>query len=100
MHFGHVFMHFWHGCYGKAQPVAPIKTFARFQAGFLSSDDFHHLFHIFIEFHRFAWISTDFHVLHGFGAWMFDASNAQPAAPMETCARFQAGFFIDFHGFA
>ena len=25
---------------GKSQPAAPIETFARFQAGFLSSEDF------------------------------------------------------------
>ena len=25
----------------KSQPAAPIETFARFQAGFLSSEDFH-----------------------------------------------------------
>ena len=28
---------------GKAQPAAPIETFARFQAGFLSSEDFHRI---------------------------------------------------------
>ena len=26
---------------GKSQPAAPTKTFARFQAGFLSSEDVH-----------------------------------------------------------
>ena len=46
---------------GKIGPAAPISTFARFQAGFLSSEDFH-------GFHIFSWISIDFHgfVFHGF----------------------------------
>ena len=41
------------------EPAAPIETFARFQAGFLSSEDFHRFlsifidFMIFIDFHRF-----------------------------------------------
>ena len=28
---------------GKSRPAAPIETFARFQAGFLSSEDFHRI---------------------------------------------------------
>ena len=34
---------------GKRQPVASIETFARFQAGFLSSEDFHRISEIFID---------------------------------------------------
>ena len=35
---------------GKIGPAAPIETFARFQAGFLSSEDFHRFLLIFINF--------------------------------------------------
>ena len=41
----------------KTQPAAPIETFARFQAGFLSSEDFHRFPLIFTVFHRFRWIA-------------------------------------------
>ena len=41
----------------KKQPAAPIETLARFQAGFLSSEDFHRFLSIFIDFHGFSWIS-------------------------------------------
>ena len=46
---------------GKTQPAAPIETFARFQAGFLSSEDFHRFLLIIIDFHGFSWIFMDFH---------------------------------------
>ena len=39
--------------YGKSQPAAPIETFARFQAGFLSSEDFHRFLLIIMDFHDF-----------------------------------------------
>ena len=69
----------------KRQPAAPKETFARFQAGFLSSEDFHRFLWIFIGFHNFSWILMDFHVFRG----------------VETFARFQAGFLLseDFHRF-
>ena len=38
---------------GKEGPAAPIETFARFQAGFLSSEDFHRFLSIFIDLHGF-----------------------------------------------
>ena len=38
----------------KAQHAAPIETFARFQAGFLSSEDFHRFLLIIIDFHGFS----------------------------------------------
>ena len=41
---------------GDVQPAAPIETFARFQAGFLSSEDFHSFLLIFIDFHC-RWIA-------------------------------------------
>ena len=57
------------GCYnGKGGPAAPIETFARFQAGFLSSEDFHRFLSIFIDFHRFSSILLDFHIFPGMGA--------------------------------
>ena len=34
----------------KIRPAAPIETFARFQAGFLSSEDFHCFLSVFIDF--------------------------------------------------
>ena len=38
------------GCYnGKRRPAALIETFARFQAGFLSSEDFHHFLSILMD---------------------------------------------------
>ena len=55
----------------KAGPAAPIETFARFQAGFLLSEDFHRIlliFMVFYRFHRFSyisWILNDFHVFRG-----------------------------------
>ena len=49
------------GCYdGKERPGAPIEIFARFQAGFLSSEDFHRFLSIFIDFHRFSLIFIEF----------------------------------------
>ena len=39
---------------GKRRPAAPIETFARFQAGFLSSEDFHRFLLIIIDFHGFS----------------------------------------------
>ena len=39
---------------GKAGPGAPIETFVRFQAGFLSSADFHGILMISIDFHGFS----------------------------------------------
>ena len=46
---------------GKLRPAAPIETFARFQAGFLSSEDFHRFLLIFIDPHGFSQIFVDFH---------------------------------------
>ena len=79
----------------KERPAAPIETFARFQAGFLSSEEFHRISVIFIDFHRFWWIFMYF------GVWMLKLLKRQPAAPIETFARFQAGFLSseDFHRF-
>ena len=52
----------WH--LSKARLAAPIGTFARFQAGFLSSEDFHvFVSSIFIDFPDFH----DFHRFHIFG---------------------------------
>ena len=51
-------------CNGKVGPAAPIETFARFQAGFLSSEDFHRFLLIiidFMDFYRFSYIFIDFH---------------------------------------
>ena len=89
-------------CGLKAQPAAPIETFARFQA-----------------FHRFHGFSLILMVFHGSGVIEFGEAKKQPAAPIKTFARFQAGFlssedfhrflliiidfswiFIDFHGFS
>ena len=139
----------------KIRPAAPIETFARFQAGFLSSEDFHRFPSICMVFQRFSWILVDFHVFswvsehrilqrkgwtccsyrnlcsipgwllviwwlssvsfdfHGFssnfidfhGFWCISGYGClqglkeQPAAPIETFARFQAGFLSseDFH---
>ena len=36
------------------EPAAPIETFARFQAGFLSSEDFHRFLSIISDFHGFS----------------------------------------------
>ena len=45
----------------KKRPAALIETFARFQAGFLSSEDFHRFLWIIIDFHGFSEIFSDFH---------------------------------------
>ena len=47
-------------CGLKERPAGPIITFARFQAGFLSSEDLHRFLSIFIDFHGFSWIFIDF----------------------------------------
>ena len=39
---------------GKARPAAPIETFPRFQAAFLSSEDFHRILWIFLDFYEFS----------------------------------------------
>ena len=63
----------------KEGPVARIETFARFQAGFWSSEDFHRIPSIFIvfyrfpsnfiDFHGFSLILIDFHGFRGMGAY-------------------------------
>ena len=76
---------------GEERPAAIIESFGRFQAIFLTSDDFHRicLLEIFIHYHRFSWIS-------GMGLW---GGEAWVASPIETCGPFQAGFLSseDFH---
>ena len=42
-----------------------LETFARFQAGFLSSEDCHRFLSIFIDVHGFLWIFMYF------GVWVF-----------------------------
>ncbi len=76
---------------GEERPAAIIESFGRFQAIFLTSNDFHRicLLEIFIHYHRFSWIS-------GMGLW---GGEAWVASPIETCGPFQAGFLSseDFH---
>ena len=62
----------------KAQPAAPIETFARFQA--------------FHGFHRFSWILM---VFRWSGGREFAGLKIQPAALIETFARFQLPAIID-----
>jgi hypothetical protein len=89
----------------EGQPAAPVETFARFQAGFLSSGDFHRASLIFFAFYRFLEIFIDVHgfwmIFMYFGVWMPKRVKGQPVAPIETFARFQAGFLssADFHRF-
>ena len=40
----------WGSKWLKKRPVGLIETFARFQAGFLSSEDVHRIFQIFMDF--------------------------------------------------
>ena len=58
----------------KSQPTALIETFARFQAGSLSSEDFHGFLSIFMVFHRFPSIFIDCHgfrlIFMYFEVWM------------------------------
>ena len=51
----------------KSQPAAFIETFARFQAGFLSSEDFHRFLSNFHRFVRFPSIFIDFGGFRGMG---------------------------------
>jgi len=59
---------------GKEGLAAPIETFARFQAGFLSSEDFS----FSVDYHRFLWIFIDFYrfssilIFMYFRVWMPD----------------------------
>ena len=46
----------------KERPAAPIETFARFQSGFLSSEDFHRIPSIFMD------LKLDFHEFRGMDA--------------------------------
>ena len=75
----------------KARPATLIETFARFQAGFLSSEDVHSNLKNFIDF-------------HGFRVWLFEnlsrpgtTVKTRPATPIETSAWFQAGH-LSFEG--
>ena len=85
---------------GKEQPAAPIETFAQFQVGFLSSEDFYRIpsicivFYRFPSIHRFSQIFMDFVDFHGFRGmdWMPEGLKEGPAALIETFARFQPGF--------
>ena len=52
----------------KKQVAALLETFDRFQAGFLSSEDFHRFQSICMVFYRFPWILIDFHVFRGMDA--------------------------------
>ena len=83
---------------GKRQPAASIDTFVRFQAGFLSFEDFHRVLWIFISFYRYPWISMISIDFHGFGHGCLPPVR-EPAALIETFARFQAGSLSveDFH---
>ena len=45
---------------GKERLAAPIETFARFQAGLLSSEDFNRFLLIIIDFHGFSFIFDGF----------------------------------------
>ena len=45
----------------KVGPAGPIKTFARIQAGFLLSDDFHGTSLVLMVFYRFSTVFMDFH---------------------------------------
>ena len=69
----------------KALPAAPIETFARSQAGILSSEDFHGI--------------MDFHSFWGMDVWKPGTRVKALAAPTESFARFQAGLLSsdDFH---
>ena len=68
----------------KGGPAAPIETFARFQVGFLSSEDSQRILSIFIGFHRFSQIFMDFNgfslIFIDFGAWVLTALKGRPAA--------------------
>ena len=79
----------------KKRLAALIETVARFQAGFLSSEDVHRFLLIFISFQRFSQMFIDlngFHDLHGFPSMGSYSGKCQPAALMKTFARFKAGF--------
>ena len=67
--------------------AVPKEIFARFKAGFLSSEDFHRFLSICNDFHRFSRF------------WSMDVYIG--IACIETFARFQAGFLSseDFHCF-
>ena len=56
---------------GKAGPGAPIETFARFQAGFLSSE-------VFIVFYWFSSFFVDFHEFRS-----MDVNNGKARQPLE-----------------
>ena len=64
---------------GEARVASLIKTCARFQACFVSFEDFHRILYIyteFMDFHGFSWIS-------GMILW---GSKARPAALIGTFA--------------
>ena len=77
---------------GMSGPAAPIKTFARFHAGFLSSEDFYRILSICSNMLIFLLIFIDFDDFHEFrGMGCLDGVSG-PAALIETFARFQIGF--------
>jgi len=54
---------------GKARHGAPLETFARFQAGFVSSEKFHRFSKIYLDlhdFHEFSQIFMDLKDIHRF----------------------------------
>ena len=62
----------------KAQPAAPIETFARFQA-----------------FRRINGFLSILMVFHGSGVRKFGRAKTQPVAPIESFTRFQLAAIID-----
>ena len=54
----------------KKRPAAPIETFARFQAGFLSSEDFHCFLSIFIDLYDFDGLLGLLGLLEGLVSWL------------------------------
>ena len=77
---------------GISQSAGPIETFARFQAGFLSSGDFHRFLDICVDFHLFSQILIGFmhfvafHRFYGFSEIFIDfhafrGMGAQDLAP-------------------
>ena len=67
---------------GESHPASPRETFARFQAGFSSSEEFHRfidspsLFIDFYDLRGFTKKIMDFDDVHGFRVWILQTVRA------------------------
>ena len=81
-----IFMDFWHGCLKTLIcNLLPLGNIGLIPGWLLVIWTLSSHFIDFRRFHEFVTVSMAY---HRFLAWVFENGNRQPAAPIETCARF------------